>query len=57
MPNRNLRLGASAVLGVSPMSDWHGETPSWAIGANLLSNGDSLNQESPSLNDRRKEGV
>ena len=26
-----------------------GETPSWAVGENLLSNGDSVNQESPSL--------
>jgi putative transposase len=26
-----------------------GETPSWAIGVSLSSNGDSLNQESPRL--------
>ena len=30
-----------------------GETPSWAVGASLLSNGDSLNQESPTSSDVR----
>ena len=49
-----------------------GVLPSWAVGAgrinsggnlqsqplaNLLSNGEAMNQESPSFNDRRKEGV
>ena len=34
-----------------------GETPSWAVGATLLSNGDSLSQESHGFNDRRLEGV
>ncbi|MDJ0743600.1 MAG: transposase [Xenococcaceae cyanobacterium MO_167.B27] len=33
-------------LGHSGIYAW-GETPSWAVGAILLSNGDSLNQESP----------
>ena len=28
-----------------------GDLPTWAVGANLLSNGESLNQESPSSND------
>lgn len=40
-----LRLGLST-LGHSGTHAW-GETPSWAIGVNLPSNGDSLNQESP----------
>ncbi|AUT01063.1 transposase [Nostoc sp. CENA543] len=40
-----LRLGLST-LGHSGTHAW-GETPSWAIGVNLSSNGDSLNQESP----------
>ena len=35
-------------LGHSGIYAW-GETPSWAVGANLLSKGDSLNQESLSL--------
>lgn len=58
-------------LGHSGIYAW-GETPSWAVGATLLSNGDSPNQESHGFNgaykppnsirgtapyDRRKEGV
>lgn len=43
-------------LGHSGIYAW-GETPSWAVGVNLSSNGDSVNQESPSFNDRHKEGV
>ncbi|MGL6343175.1 MAG: RNA-guided endonuclease InsQ/TnpB family protein [Waterburya sp.] len=43
-------------LGHSGIYAW-GETPSWAVGATLLSNGDSMNQESHGFNDRRKEGV
>ncbi|MGL5792817.1 MAG: RNA-guided endonuclease InsQ/TnpB family protein, partial [Waterburya sp.] len=43
-------------LGHSGIYAW-GETPSWAVGATLLFNGDSLNQESHGFNDRRKEGV
>lgn len=31
-----------------------GETPSWAVGASLLSNGDSLNQESPTKNKTKR---
>jgi putative transposase len=42
-----LRLGLSTV-GHTGTYAW-GETPSWAVGANLSSNGDLLNQESPRL--------
>jgi putative transposase len=42
-----LRLGLST-LGHSGTHAW-GETPSWAIGVNLSSNADSLNQESPNF--------
>jgi putative transposase len=40
-----LKRGLSTV-GHTGIYAW-GETPSWAIGATLLSNGDSMNQESP----------
>ena len=43
-------------LGHSAIYAW-GEIPYWAVETTLLSNGDSLNQESSSFNDRRKEGV
>jgi putative transposase len=40
--------------GLSTQGHWGiyawGETPSWAVGATLLSNGDSVNQESPEFN-------
>jgi putative transposase len=42
-----LRLGLSTV-GHTGTYAW-GDLPSWAIGVNLSSNGESLNQESPSL--------
>ncbi|GIW59483.1 MAG: transposase [Patescibacteria group bacterium] len=42
-----LRLGLSTV-GHTGTYAW-GDLPSWAIGANLSSNGESVNQESPSL--------
>jgi putative transposase len=42
-----LKKGLST-LGHSGSYAW-GETPSWAVGASLSSNGDSSNQESPSL--------
>ena len=34
-----------------------GVLPSWAVGENLLLNGEAMSQESPCFNDRRKEGV
>ena len=40
-----LRKGLNTV-GHTGIYAW-GETPSWAVGATLLSNGDSMNQESP----------
>jgi putative transposase len=42
-----LRLGLSTV-GHTGTYAW-GDLPSWAVGANLLPNGESLNQESPCL--------
>lgn len=42
-----LKRGLSTV-GHTGIYAW-GETPSWAIGVSLLSNGDSTNQESPAL--------
>ncbi len=42
-----LRIGLSTV-GHTGTYAW-GDLPSWAVGANLLSNGESLNQESPCL--------
>ncbi|MGJ5673339.1 MAG: RNA-guided endonuclease InsQ/TnpB family protein [Nostochopsis sp.] len=42
-----LRLGLSTV-GHTGTYAW-GDLPSWAVGVTLLSNGESLNQESPSL--------
>ncbi|MGJ5672719.1 MAG: RNA-guided endonuclease InsQ/TnpB family protein [Nostochopsis sp.] len=45
-----LRLGLSTV-GHTGTYTW-GDLPSWAIGVNLSSNGESLNQESPCMRDR-----
>jgi len=42
-----LRLGLSTTGHVGTYA-W-GDLPSWAVGATLLSNGESVNQESPSL--------
>ena len=47
----NILKRALSTVGHTGIYAW-GEMPSWAVGANLLSNGDSMNQESPSMQDR-----
>ncbi|OKH58551.1 hypothetical protein NIES2130_13830 [Scytonema sp. HK-05] len=45
-----LKLGLSTVL--PPGTSRRRDLPSWAVGANLLSNGESMNQESPRMDGR-----
>jgi len=45
---KNILIKALRTVGHTGTYPW-GELPSWAIGVNLSSNGESMNQESPTI--------